>query len=142
MADIRHAIHIQAPPDRVFSLVATADGLRRWWSSDVTENNGLVELGFFRRATVYALRQLSAKSPSKVEWQCTTGKEWQGTRLIFELSPTKDGTAVRFTHADWQAETDYFVSCTTTWGGLMFRLKSEAEGKSQGALFTAEGMSY
>ena len=101
----------------------------------------MVELGFFNRSTIYALQPVS-KTASRVEWLCTTGKEWAGTRLIFELKPAKDGTQVRFTHAGWQGETDYFVSCTTTWGALMFRLKATAEGGNEGALFTAAGMSY
>jgi len=42
---------------------------------------------------------------------------------------------VRFTHAGWESETDYFVSCTTTWGELMFRLKAAAEGKPRSPLF-------
>ena len=142
MADIRHAIAIQAPPQRVLELASTADGLRRWWAADVSSNDAAsVELGFFDRTTIYAL-QLVSKTPARVEWLCASGEEWKGTRLIFELSPAKDGTQLRFTHAGWEQETEYFVSCTTTWGGLMFRLKAEAEGHGQGALFTAAGMAY
>jgi len=32
------------------------------------------------------------------------------------MTPTGAATQLRFTHAGWQAETDYFVSCTTAWG--------------------------
>ncbi len=39
-------------------------------------------------------------------------------------------------------ETDYFVSCTTVWGELMFRIKSTAEGKTLGPLFARSGMAY
>jgi len=35
MADIHHLINIAAPPDVVHDLVATADGLRKWWAEDV-----------------------------------------------------------------------------------------------------------
>ena len=49
---------------------------------------------------------------------------------------------LRFTHAGWRAEYDYFLSCNTTWGELMFRLKSAAEGKSCGPLFRAADMAY
>jgi activator of Hsp90 ATPase-like protein len=80
--------------------------------------------------------------PAAAEWACSTGKEWSGTKLRFELTPTKNGTLVRFTHADWEEETDYMVSCTTVWGELMFRLKSAAEGKGRGPLFTAAGQAY
>jgi hypothetical protein len=49
---------------------------------------------------------------------------------------------VRFLHEDWQRATDYFVSCNTTWGELMFRLKAAAVGKSPGSLFLRGGMGY
>jgi hypothetical protein len=49
---------------------------------------------------------------------------------------------VRLSHADWQAETDYFTMCTTTWGELMYRLKAAAEGKSPGPLFSATALAY
>jgi hypothetical protein len=38
--------------------------------------------------------------------------------------------------------TEYFTSCNTTWGDLMFRLKSAAEGKSRGPLFLAGDLAY
>src|SRR5580692_8199996 len=71
-----------------------------------------------------------------------SGKEWSGTRLLFDLAEQKGQTLLRFTHADWQAETDYFIACTTTWGELMFRIKAVAEGKAPGPLFSKTGMAY
>ena len=59
-----------------------------------------------------------------------------------ELAPDGGNTLLRFTHADWQAETDYFVSCTTVWGELMFRIKAAAEGQTPGPLFVAAGLAY
>jgi hypothetical protein len=51
-------------------------------------------------------------------------------------------TQVRFTHAGWAAESDYFFSCNTTWGALMFRLKAAGEGKAVAPLFLSDGMAY
>jgi len=135
MADIRHAIQISASLEAVYPLVATAAGLREWWAEDVTETGGKVEHGFFNRATVYTLKPMVETPPSRFEWLCETGQEWSGTRLLFHLQAAGRGTLVRFTHAEWQSETDYFISCTTVWGELMFRLKAAAEGKPRGPLF-------
>jgi uncharacterized protein YndB with AHSA1/START domain len=142
MADILHSIQISAPADAIYPLISTAKGLAEWWAADVTETGGAVELGFFNRQTVYRLRAQVNQRPSQFEWACETGKEWAGTRLIFKLEPAGRGTLVRFTHAGWQSATDYFVSCTTTWGELMFRLKSAAEGKSRGPLFLPSSLAY
>ncbi len=118
MPDIKHSIQIAAAPQLVHPFVASAKGFSRWWAADVTEDqaSGNVELGFFDRATVYALHPVQMAAPRQAHWLCQSGKEWSGTRLLFDLAEQKGQTLVRFTHADWQAETDYFVACNTTWG--------------------------
>jgi hypothetical protein len=91
---------------------------------------------------VYGLHPIQIAAPGQAHWLCQTGKEGTGTRLLIDLTEQKGQTQVRFTHADWQAETDYFVACNTTWGELIFRLKAAAEGKTPGPLFSKTGMAY
>jgi hypothetical protein len=143
MPRIRHSIAIDVAAEKVFPLVSSGRGFEQWWAADVTETpGGVVELGFFKRGTVYALKPVSMTVPREAEWRCESGKEWSGTKLQFQLEPGVNRTLVRFTHADWEAESDYFVSCTTTWGELMFRLKAAAEGKAPGPLFSKDGLAY
>lgn len=142
MAQIRHSIPIEASLERIFPLVATARGFSQWWAADVTEKEGIVDLGFFKRSTIYRLQLTRSAEPRLADWVCLSGHEWAQTHLVFELVRGDTNTVVRFTHADWKAETDYFISCTTTWGELMFRLKAVAEGKKPGPLFSADGMAY
>jgi len=140
MFDLVHSIQIAAPPAKVFPLISTAQGLAQWWAADVTEVEGGVELGFFNRDTVYRLKCNASESPLLAEWLCETGKEWACTRLLFRLQPVAGGALVRFAHTGWRADTDYYVSCHTVWGALLFRLKGAAEGKSPGPLFTKDAM--
>lgn len=142
MADIQHAIQIAANAEAIYPLIATAKGFAQWWAADVTEAGGALELGFFKRATVYRLRLKADQPPVEAEWTCETGAEWIGTRVKFRLEGKASGTLLRFTHGGWQSETDYFTSCNTTWGELMFRLKSAAEGNPRGPLFLASDMAY
>jgi hypothetical protein len=142
VADIKHSIPIAAKPETIHPLIATAKGFTRWWAEDVTESGGGVELGFFTRATVYRLRLKTNNAPTHAEWGCETGDEWNGTRIIFRTEAGQSGSVLRFTHGGWKAETDYFVSCNTTWGELMYRLKAVAEGKSPGALFRVGELAY
>jgi hypothetical protein len=142
VADIKHSIQISAKPEHILPLVATAEGFRQWWAADSTEPTGVVELGFFKRATIYRLRLNDAPQPAKTEWVCETGDEWNGTRIAFQMEATTGGTRLRFTHAGWRSESDYFTSCNTTWGELMFRLKAVAEGNTPGPLFSSDGMAY
>jgi hypothetical protein len=145
MPTIRHSIAIDASPERIFPFVSSGHGFKQWWAADVTEDvpRDLVILGFFNRATVYNLHPARIVEPTLAEWACRSGEEWNGTALLFDLlAPNKGRTLLRFSHLDWRAETDYFVSCTTTWGELMFRLKAAVEGKTPGPLFTADAMAY
>ena len=142
MADIQHAIQIAAAPETIYPLIATAGGFGQWWATDITESAGGVELGFFNRATVYRLRLVADQPPMHADWVCETGDEWNGTHVAFRLGGRASGTQVRFTHGGWRAETDYFTSCNTTWGELMYRLKAAAEGKGRGPLFGAGDMAY
>jgi hypothetical protein len=144
MHQIKHAILIEAEPPNVYALVSSAEGFRKWWAADVTEDTSTneVELGFFNRATSYRFHATLLAPPLQAQWLCETGKEWTDTKLLFDLKADNGRTLLHFTHADWQAETEYSISCTTVWGELMFRIKGAAEGKNPGALFSASGMAY
>jgi uncharacterized protein YndB with AHSA1/START domain len=142
MPDIRHSIQIGAPAEAVHSLVAGPSGLQQWWAEDVTsDSDGVLSLGFFKRATIYRLRLIQGE-PTSVVWKCETGDEWRETRLAFALTPTRSGVGLEFTHAGWREATPYFISCNTTWGGLMFRLRAAAEGKRPGPLFLKDALAY
>jgi uncharacterized protein YndB with AHSA1/START domain len=138
MPDIRQSIQIDAPAVKVYPLVNSGEGFSKWWAEDVVLRPDGVDLGFFNRATVYSVH-LVRSALVETEWLCDSGQEWKGTRLRFHLNETKGQTQLRFMHAGWEADTDYFVSCTTTWGALMFRIKAAAEGKPSVALFSKTG---
>jgi hypothetical protein len=140
--DIQHGIQIGAAPEAIYPLLATANGFKRWWAEDVIETGNAVELGFFKRTTIYRLRLETDRPPLHADWFCDSGKEWSGTHIVFRLDARGANTFLRFTHSGWQSETEYFVSCNTTWGELMFRLKAAAEGKSRGPLFLADQLAY
>jgi uncharacterized protein YndB with AHSA1/START domain len=142
MPDIRHAITINAPPERVAALVESADGLAAWWAEDVDAVAGrdAVDLGFFDRRTVYRL--VPQHQGGEIRWRCETGQEWAGTELVFRLEENPQGhTVTHFAHQAWAEASPYFVSCNTVWGHLMFVLKAAAErGGAARPLFTRSGM--
>jgi hypothetical protein len=142
MPDIRHSIRIDASLVRVRGLVSEAGGLREWWAEDVEEQaDGNVTLGFFSRTTIYRLRPLE-NSVARVAWRCESGQEWQGTDLVFKARVDGTATMLDFEHLNWLSATPYFVSCNTTWGGLMFRIRAAAEGQHPGPLFGRTSLGY
>jgi hypothetical protein len=143
MADIRDSISINSTRERTFPLIAPGSEFPRWWAAAVAEDNStrIVEVAFFNCATVYRSKPIQWSDPWTAEWVCQTRREWIGTRLLFELTETSGQTRLRFTHADWKAETDYFVSRTKVWEELILRLKAAAEGESLGPLFSTDRLS-
>jgi uncharacterized protein YndB with AHSA1/START domain len=145
MADIHHQIQIGASPETLYPLVSSAPGFAQWWAADardIADPTHGVELAFFGRRTIYRLRPQTFLPPVQAAWHCETGEEWNGTQLTFLLNRQPQGTLLRFAHAAWRQETDYFVSCNTTWGELLYRLKATAEGHPRGPLFTADSLAY
>jgi hypothetical protein len=72
MPHIRHSIEIVAPVDRVYTLVSLGPGFLQWWAADVTSvgPREVVELAFFKSATVYRLRPIRMARPRPAEWLC------------------------------------------------------------------------
>lgn len=140
MAEMDHAIEIDAPPAQVYEALATTEGLRGWWTADSRADpnvGGAAEFGFDSRGTVFRMRIEELKPSARVVWACLgEPDEWTGTRLVWELAPEEGGTALRFTHAGWRSPTPYFASCNSMWGSLMFRLKDYVEGKRPGPRWT------
>jgi uncharacterized protein YndB with AHSA1/START domain len=139
MTDMLHEIHVAASPKAVIDAITTQEGLRAWWTADsVAEPKAGTdaEFGFGKRATLFRMKiaELTAK---KVVWECLGDvEEWRGTRLVWEIQPVENGTAVRFTHAGWKSVDGWFARCNSTWGELMHRLQNYVEGRNPGPHFT------
>jgi uncharacterized protein YndB with AHSA1/START domain len=140
MADMRHAIEIEAPPEKVYEALTTSEGLRSWWTGDSQAEakvGSVAEFGFFNRETVFRMQIDKLRPKKRVVWSCVGGPdEWVGTVLTWVLSRDGEGTKLRFKHGKWRSTKGAFAHCNSTWGALMYRLKAYAEGKSPGPHFT------
>ena len=136
MPEIKHFIPIAASPEKVFAALTTQKGLASWWTADTRTEprlGGSAEFGFSRRAVVFRMKIETLEPGRRVAWSCVGDEpNWTGTRLTWELEPDGEGTNLRFVHGNLKALDDYWASCNSTWGELMFRLKDTLEGKSPG----------
>lgn len=136
MPDMHHEIHVQASMDKVYSAIATQEGLRSWWTADsVVESHkgGTAAFGFFKRATLFRMRIKELVPNTRVVWTCLGEPEaWQGTELTWDISQDKDTAVLRFKHGGWKSVSGSFGLCNSTWGMLMYRLKDYVEGKNPG----------
>ena len=132
MPDIRHRVVMSAPLDRVYSAIATKDGLSDWWTRDGvlgdSKEGSTVEF-YFGQPEPAAVMEVTRLDPDgQVRWSCVGGAdEWVGTKLTFELTPKDDETVVLFTHADWQDPSDFMAHCSARWAYFLLSLKSLVE---------------
>ncbi len=133
MPDILHRISIDAPVKRVHDLIASTEGIARWWSGrplsgeHAVGSSFSVYFGDSERAA--AVMQVLADSPEEVEWLVTAGPDsWLDTHISFVLRPAKHGgTTLLFTHAGWQQASEFMSGCSTNWGAYLTSLKHGAE---------------
>lgn len=136
MSAIRHLISIEAPPQKVYALLATSAGLASWWTADSNADaavGGKATFGFDNKSVIFRMTIEQLDPPALVVWKCDgDNPEWVGTTLSWGIEPADGGSRLRFAQSGWKSMTDMVATCNSTWGELMYRLKAHAEGKNPG----------
>jgi uncharacterized protein YndB with AHSA1/START domain len=133
MPDILHRISIDAPTYRVHDLIATTDGLARWWTGRPVVGSAKFGARFgvtFGEADKpAAVMQVVADQPDEITSRVEEGPDsWIGTLITFGLRPHgTDGTILLFTHAGWPEASEFMSGCSTNWGAYLTSLKTGAE---------------
>jgi uncharacterized protein YndB with AHSA1/START domain len=135
MANIRHNLMIRASAKKVYDAIASEQGLKSWWTNEVTAKPEEGFINHFKFSDEYfnKMKILKLNSPIEIHWECVDGdKEWVGTNLSFELNEKEEGTTLKFSHLNWTNESEFFGFCSYHWGRYMESLKLFCEtGKGQ-----------
>lgn len=125
---------LAASPARVFSALATPDGIATWWTPIVSGSlapGTRFELGFPGSRSTIELRVERARPPALVEWTClghSGHPEWRGTTLEFRLSQRGPGrTALSFRHAGLERRLACFGASTSDWDRALTELRETVE---------------
>jgi uncharacterized protein YndB with AHSA1/START domain len=134
MPDILHRVSIDAPHKSVHDLIATTDGVARWWTGRPLDGDSAVGSSF----GVYfgdadkpaAVMEVMADTPDEVVWRVVEGPgEWIDTVITFALHARGDDeTTLLFSHSGWRAPTEFMSGCSTNWGAYLTSLKNGVEG--------------
>jgi len=123
--------NIVASPSHVQRALTTTEGLRAWWTGDCELNGQEARFRFAKEGGVMELAfRVDVAAPDRVEWTCIgqrNNPDWQDTRVLFELSPTHDGTRLDFAHTGWKEKGKVYEMCVAGWDHFMNSLKSYAE---------------
>jgi uncharacterized protein YndB with AHSA1/START domain len=133
MPDILHRISIDASSKRVHDLVASTDGVARWWSGRPVTGDagpgGRFSVYFGAADRPAAVLETVSDAPDEVVWRVVDGPEsWLGTRVTFALrAEDADRTTLLFTHAGWAEPSEFMAGCGTNWCAYLTSLKTGAE---------------
>lgn len=129
MPDIMHTLKIRTSPDRVFQAIATADGIRNWWTRDAALDlkvGGTGEFGFYGRRFVANVRIDELEPSARVKWR-VTNSAWPGDTIEFTLKPEETHTRLAFAHRGFPKPDQGYASATTRWGFYLLSLKRYLE---------------
>jgi uncharacterized protein YndB with AHSA1/START domain len=132
--DYTAELTLAAPAERVFSAIATSDGLATWWTPIVAGSlapGTRFELGFPRSDTTIELRVERARSPELVEWTCLAHSErpeWKGTILEFRLGTRgPHATGLSFRHAGLDRRLACYRASEREWNRVLTDLRATVE---------------
>lgn len=133
MPDILHRVSIDAPAEHVHELIATTDGVARWWTGRPVD--GGTDVGdhlavYFGAADKpAAVMQVVADSPDEIVWRVVEGPDaWIDTVIRFALrAGSERSTTLLFSHSDWREPSEFMSGCSTNWGAYLASLKTGAE---------------
>src|SRR5262245_49098343 len=151
MATIHHLVLINAPVAKVYTAIATADGISTWWDKQtpVQTDRGLVlEHNPGPEHGVVRLRVVELIPNRRVEWECVSNhpksspaSAWTGTHFVFEMAEhdnavtpeSKDsqihGITLDFSQTGYDERSEFFDSNNSAWGEVLQSLKKVVESQ-------------
>ena len=132
MPSILHRIIIHASPEKIYEAVSTVEGLRNWWTEDIS-----IDTDEMREGTKIQFRfgdqgpdmkVIKLDPEKKVSWECIGGTtDWIGTQFHFRPVEINGVQVMVFSHTGWPDETEFFAHCNSRWAYFMLSLKSYLE---------------
>jgi len=136
MPDIMHLFKFAVPREQAYQAIATADGIRKWWTSDADLEafaGGQGEFRFYGGQSVHKVNVVESVLPQRIAWDVRESfrQEWVGTNIVFSLRPDDNGTELLFAHRGFLKADEAYALFTTGWGIYLASLKEYLE-KGQG----------
>ena len=135
-ADFTTTITVSESPEKVYEAI---NNVSAWWQGEIKGNSHKLGDEFeYRMSDIHYSRQkVTELIPNeKVVWLITDSNlssfknktEWNGTKIIFEITRSNGKTQLRFTHAGLTPKFQCYGDCSGAW--------SELVGKSLLSLIT------
>lgn len=137
------AIEVKAPAEKAFKSI---NNVSEWWSENLEggshDLNDVFTIHF--SGNNFVTHKIVEFAPDKkVVWQVTDcylewltdKKEWQNTKMSFEITTKDNSTQISFTHIGLVPEVECYDMCIKGWDqyvkGSLLKLITEGEGQPQ-----------
>lgn len=123
--DIVHSVTIETTPGRLYDAITTQNGLAGWWTPKVEASPTVGALNQFRfEGTTLQFRVDRLDPGCHVTWSSIQGPpDWEGTRVLFDITPQGDIVSLRFRHAGFASYDGSFGVTSYSWAQYLRSLK-------------------
>lgn len=135
MADIIHRIGIKAPVAKVYTALATTEGIAGWWTKETTgtsQPGNAIDVAFLtpagKKIGGMTMEVVALQRDRRVHWRFKDGPpEWIGTDVLFDLAEADGQTIVAFGHRNWPEAPDFMSHCSMKWATFLLSLRELVE---------------
>jgi uncharacterized protein YndB with AHSA1/START domain len=133
MPDIHHLLRIQAPREKVFAALTTAEGIRNWWTREAELDahvGGIGEFRFYGGKSVTKVRIDALEPGERVAWTTLSTDApggWSGTTIAFALKADGDDTVLALAHCGFREANEGFALVSTGWAYYLVSLQQYLE---------------
>jgi hypothetical protein len=140
MNDYTTTFTVDQTPKEAFAAI---NDVRGWWSGNIEGNTDKLgaEWTYRYEDVHYSKQKITELIPGeKVVWLVLDSylsfiedkKEWDGSKITFEIAKKGDKTEVRFTHVGLVPEHECYGACSNAWGSYI-------SGSLQGLITKGKG---
>jgi uncharacterized protein YndB with AHSA1/START domain len=134
MNDYQKSITVNKPADEVYSAIT--EHIQDWWSNDFSgtaaQKSDQYTIAFGATQKTFGI--LEAVPNKQVVWKCIKAyidmpslknkAEWVGTKLIWTLSATDQGTTLTFLHEGLNQSFECYNVCEAGWDTFLASLQA------------------
>src|SRR6185437_6097298 len=139
--DFTTTLLVDQTPNQVFKAINHASD---WWQGEIKgKASNLNDEFTYKMEDFHMSKQKVVEfvPDKKVVWLVTDSKlnfisdksEWNGTKIVFEISEKGNKTQMRFTHVGLAPAVEYYNDCSNAWSQLvtqsLFSLITTGKGK-------------